>query len=728
MMTDTYGAGADFIQALRAWQFDGQQATLNKATRLKLYFSNVSFVGPNALADRLVAAGTVATPNGPLAMTDSVVVSQVVPNYQSDASDVVTSYNALIAKSPGAVPGFTSLEGYVTARVFIAGLEAHQGPFTPDALIKTFEHLPDLSLGIGATSGFSADQPPVLELRVGNEHPAERQLQEPLLLERGNPDPVLRMRPSMMNDVDPAPTEIQTSAVTIGRYLLHRQIARGGMATIHIARLMGDEGFSRIVAAKRLHPEFAEDADFVAMFLDEARIASKVHHPNVVPVLDVVTTGDEVILVQEYVHGVPLHHLLRMAKHGEVHIPVRVAVAICAQVLAGLHAAHETVDELGMPLNIVHRDVSPQNVMVAVDGAARLLDFGVAKASMAAHVTRDGTFKGKLAYSAPEQLRGKAIQQSDVYALSVVLWELIVGHRMHHTAQSEAELVATIMKGSLPTITQELEREQEWNQIADAEWTYIQAVDAIVQKGLAARASDRWATAADMERALVAAVPPAPATEVATWLKDLGKELLDKHDKVLAAEEASWRKGSHPMPRRLRPPTPAPRRMIDAMPALVRLAASLRGSRMMMATFAVLVGAAAIGAAVAMHSPSEGTAVAARVREPAIEPPAVIVATPPPVRIAPAAAVVGEGEREPPLAVPTIRPPAASVTRTKPRPPVRIARQAAPSAAATKSDTKPRTPAAVPLSAPADPPKASTDCNPPYYFAGTKKIFKPQCL
>jgi ABC-type branched-subunit amino acid transport system substrate-binding protein len=156
MMTDTYGAGADFIQALRSWQFDGQQTTLNKSTRLKLYFSNVSFVGPNALSDRLVAAGSVATPNGPLALTDSVVVSQVVPNYQSDASEVVTSYNARIATSPGAVPSFTSLEGYVAARVFIAGLEAHQGPFTPDALIKTFEHLPDLSLGIGATSGFSA--------------------------------------------------------------------------------------------------------------------------------------------------------------------------------------------------------------------------------------------------------------------------------------------------------------------------------------------------------------------------------------------------------------------------------------------------------------------------------------------------------------------------------------------------------------------------------------------
>src|SRR5689334_18317326 len=174
------------------------------------------------------------------------------------------------------------------------------------------------------------------------------------------------------------PAELNDQQVTVGRYILHRQIARGGMATIHIARLMGDEGFSRIVAAKRLHPEFAEDAEFVAMFLDEARIASRVHHRNVVPVLDVVNTGDEVILVQEYVRGVPLQWLLRSTQQGRATIPVNIAVSIACQVLAGLHATHQTVDEMGTPMEIVHRDVSPQNVMVAMDGSARLLDFGVA--------------------------------------------------------------------------------------------------------------------------------------------------------------------------------------------------------------------------------------------------------------------------------------------------------------------------------------------------------------
>jgi branched-chain amino acid transport system substrate-binding protein len=155
-MTDTYGAGGQFIEELRRWQFanDAQQTQLNKATRLKFHFSHVSFVGPNALAERLVSGGMVNTPSGPMAITENVIVSQVVPNYQSDQSDVVLAYNRAIASS-GAQPSFTSLEGYISARVFLAGLEAHKGPFTPQDLVKTFETLPDLSLGLGASAGFS---------------------------------------------------------------------------------------------------------------------------------------------------------------------------------------------------------------------------------------------------------------------------------------------------------------------------------------------------------------------------------------------------------------------------------------------------------------------------------------------------------------------------------------------------------------------------------------------
>ncbi|HEY5952445.1 MAG TPA: serine/threonine-protein kinase, partial [Kofleriaceae bacterium] len=328
--------------------------------------------------------------------------------------------------------------------------------------------------------------------------------------------------------------------ITVGRYLLHRKIARGGMAHIYIARLMGDVGFSRIVAAKRMHPELAEDRDFVSMFLDEARIASKVHHRNVVPVLDVVTLGEEVMLVQEYIHGAPLSLLLRASCEAKAHVPIPVAAAIACQVLAGLHAAHETVDEIGTPLHIVHRDVSPQNIMVATDGSARLLDFGVAKASVAAHVTRKGTFKGKLGYSSPEQIRGEANKQSDLYSLAVVLWELLVGHRMHGSGQGEAALIAEIMQGKLPTITEALDEEKSW--IGSYRWSQLEALEPVIRKALDVNYRRRWATAADMEEAITQAVPLASAPDIAAWLRAVGKDFLEARENMIAEEEASWRR------------------------------------------------------------------------------------------------------------------------------------------------------------------------------------------
>lgn len=152
MMTDTYGPGATFITMLRQWQFDGQPP--DNKRNLKIYFSNLSLVGPNVLAERLVNSGSVVTPNGPMPFTQDVYVSQVVPNYQNDSSEIVIAYNHRMATS-GEAPSFTSLEGYVTARIFIAGLLDRPGPFTSEGLIGAFESLPSLSLGIGANSGFS---------------------------------------------------------------------------------------------------------------------------------------------------------------------------------------------------------------------------------------------------------------------------------------------------------------------------------------------------------------------------------------------------------------------------------------------------------------------------------------------------------------------------------------------------------------------------------------------
>jgi serine/threonine-protein kinase len=481
-----------------------------------------------------------------------------------------------------------------------------------------------------------------------------------------------------------------------------------------------------------LLPEFAEDADFVAMFLDEARVASKVHHRNVVPVLDLVTTGDEVILVQEYVHGAPLHWLLRTARQTKTHIPIDIAVSIACQVLAGLHAAHETVDEIGMPLNIVHRDVSPQNIMVSLDGSARLLDFGVAKATMAAHITREHTFKGKLAYSAPEQLRGAAVRQSDVYSLAVVLWELIVGHRMHDKSQSEQEIVASIMMGTLPSVTEALAGEKEW--IAKERWRQLEVIEPIIKKGLAVELHARYADAAAMEKALAAALPPTSSTGVASWLKSLGREFLDGRDKVLAAEEASWRRTA--APGRLTP-LPGERRSMSRLSSEVSNARSVGSltqqpkskSTLIIATLASLVVILGIGIVFALNSgdtkpdPSRAPVATdppptATSMQPAPQP-AVAAPQPPPVDTRPA-----------PLP-PVVDPPAMTVVKQTPPPPAQVIRRLPPRPAPVPVKAAVTTKAPVKAPTPAPPPEQAApanDCNPPYYFEGSKKIFKPNCI
>lgn len=593
--------------------------------------------------------------------------------------------------------------------------------------------------------------------------------------------------------------------ITVGRYLLHRKIARGGMATIHIAHLVGDVGFSRIVAAKRMHPELAQDREFVAMFLDEARVASKVHHRNVVPVLDVVTMSDEVILVQDYVHGVPLSWLQKAVFDAGTRIPVAIAVSIASQILAGLHAAHETTDELGTPLQIVHRDVSPQNVMIATDGTARLLDFGVAKAAMAAHITRAGIFKGKIAYAAPEQIRGKATQQSDLYAAAVILWELLVGQRMNPSSQGQTQQIAKILRGALPRVTDMLSEEKAW--LGD-EWSRLEEIQQVLDQGLATDPMERWATAMDMEVALTAAVTPAPASEVATWVKAVGKEFLDNRDQIIAAEEASWRRlcaeQAAPQPRAatisaelLRNVTTAEQPPIAATePPVPSLRMPLLQRPAMLIAACALVGVVlAFGIAFLGRDPEPPRREPATAQEPmdhtvarpvetlpvqaprASEPPRRLgtadrndaASTPRrlagPVRdeatttgpVAPArdeatTAATAASEPSPPsdnasteLAAttrssdlvptpsPSTRPTTLTepVVRPKPAPP-RIIAKAAPARPAPK---QPIAKKAAPLRVETKPvpridpkPAAATSCNPPYYYEGDKKIFKPSCL
>jgi len=311
--------------------------------------------------------------------------------------------------------------------------------------------------------------------------------------------------------------------VEIGRYVLYDRIASGGMAAVYLGRLAGPVGFARTVAIKRLHPQFAADSDFVTMFLDEARLAARIQHPNVVPTLDVVATNGELFLVMEYIRGEPLSQLLRRAVARQERLPERVVAALISGALQGLHAAHEAHDESGAPLEIVHRDVSPQNIIVGVDGTPRVLDFGVAKAEGKFHSTRGGEIKGKVLYMSPEQLEADAVDRTtDVYAMGLVLFELLTGKRMFAKSQDMTSL-GKILRNEL-TMPSSIHPQL-------AKW------DEIIRKASAGKREDRYPTARAMAIEVEKVVGIASAVEMADWVEqNAGPQLKERAQRVSEIE------------------------------------------------------------------------------------------------------------------------------------------------------------------------------------------------
>ena len=296
----------------------------------------------------------------------------------------------------------------------------------------------------------------------------------------------------------------------IGRYLLCDMIAAGGMATVHLGRLVGAEGFSRTVAIKQLHQHFARSQEFVTMFLDEARILSRIRHPHVVAPLDVLVLEGELFIVMEYVHGASLAELID-ASRGP--IPPRIASAIIGQMLLGLHAAHEATSEGGEPLSIVHRDISPHNVLVGGDGIARVVDFGIAKAESRARTTSDGSLKGKLGYMAPEQLRSRPVdRRTDLFTCGTVLWEALTGERLYSA-------------DNLPALFYKLENTAiRWpSELIPA---LPPELDHVVRRALALDPAQRVATAREMALELERAVVPASTLETSEWVEGLVGPLL----------------------------------------------------------------------------------------------------------------------------------------------------------------------------------------------------------
>ena len=242
------------------------------------------------------------------------------------------------------------------------------------------------------------------------------------------------------------------AAEAASRYEVLTRIARGGMASVFVGRVRGAVGFSRLVAIKRPHPFVSDDPALRDSFVLEARVAAAIHHPHVVSVVDVELDGEGVSLILDYVEGCALSDLLSFAKRARSPLSTRVAVRIILDAASGLHAAHVLCDAAGRSLGIVHRDVSPQNILVGLDGHARLTDFGIAKITFEGDhtATASNVLKGKLGYMPREYVENKVFDaRSDEYALAVVAWEALTGGRMFYGA-SEAETLRMVLGGGAP--------------------------------------------------------------------------------------------------------------------------------------------------------------------------------------------------------------------------------------------------------------------------------------
>jgi serine/threonine protein kinase len=280
-----------------------------------------------------------------------------------------------------------------------------------------------------------------------------------------------------------------TAGRQLGRYEVLTQLASGGMASVYIARAQGVAGFERLVAIKVLHPHLAYEQEFISMFLDEARLAARIRHMNVVPTLDVSDSpGDGYFLVMEYIEGDHLGALLgRAAKKGE-RLPQPFVCRVLVDTLQGLSAAHRLTDEHGAPMKLVHRDVSPHNILVGTDGIARLTDFGVAKADVRMASTRAGQFKGKLSYMAPEQASSNETdQRSDLFSVGIILWESLTGRRLFK-GESNAATLNKLLNG---TIVKPSEL-----------WPDVEPFDDVVMKALSRNPDNRFQSADEFGEAL----------------------------------------------------------------------------------------------------------------------------------------------------------------------------------------------------------------------------------
>jgi serine/threonine-protein kinase len=304
----------------------------------------------------------------------------------------------------------------------------------------------------------------------------------------------------------------------VGRYDLVARVGGGGMATVWLARTTSDEGRISLAAIKLMHPHLGCDPDFVRMFLDEARLAAGVQHPNVVGIHELAAEQAALFTVMDYIAGDSLAAVQATAVALKRAIPSRIVMRVMIDALRGLHAAHEACDEQGRPLELVHRDVSPQNILIGVDGMARLTDFGIARAQGRLAFTLPGMLKGKLPFMAPEHIEGKTLdRRADVYAAAVTLWENLALRRLfpHRASFEEARRTVhtTVYRPVAPYAPE-----------APA------GIDAVIARGLATDLDDRFATAAEFADALTAIAGDqiASAEEVGRFMGAVARTKLER--------------------------------------------------------------------------------------------------------------------------------------------------------------------------------------------------------
>ena len=341
----------------------------------------------------------------------------------------------------------------------------------------------------------------------------------------------------------PAPYPVASLAPgsRLDRYELVCPIGAGGMASVWVARQIGSHGFRKLVAVKTILPRFAAEPKFQRMFIDEARIASRIDHVNVAQILDVGDKDDATYLVMELVDGDSLHRVHRAAQKKGLTIPTGVLLRVMAEVCAGLHAAHELRDDEGQLLGVVHRDVSPQNVLVSTKGVAKLIDFGIAKARdrLSGDTTSSDTLKGKVRYMAPEQALGRPMDRRvDVWAVGAVLYHLLAG-RPPYEAENEIATLAMLSSGRPPP---------------PLPASIHPAVADVVRGALVLAPEGRFATAADVQQALEAAIvaaglaAEATTGAVAAFLAELMGEHAEKRRQAIALGlKAADESGQHAM-------------------------------------------------------------------------------------------------------------------------------------------------------------------------------------